>query len=249
MILMLFAYGGWSNLAFVAAEIRKPEKNILYALVFGTGCVTVIYILINLAFVNALGYTGVVDSTSVAADVMQKKLGVGGGIAISLLICITCLGNINGTILTSARIYYAVGKEDRLYRWFGEWSDKYDAPLHALIVQALVTLLFVIGMGFDEDSFKRLVVFSAPLHWFFLLLVSVSLFILRRKDKYVQRIYKVQFYPLIPCIFSLTTLFMFYASLAYAYEQRQSEMYWIIPVMVLGFLFSSGKRSIQEEDT
>jgi len=244
MILMLFTYGGWSNLAYVAAEIRKPEKNILHALVIGTGLVTVIYILVNLAFINALGYMGVAGSTSVAADVLQIKLGVWGGVIISLVICITCLGNINGMIFTGARIYYAVGVTDRFYGWLGEWSSHHDAPLRALVLQALVTLLFIGGMGLGEDSFQRLVVFSAPLHWFFLLLVSISLFVLRSKDKTVPRTYKVQLYPLIPAIFCLTTLFMLYASLSYAWAQRQTEIYWIIPVLIAGFLLSNRKRKV-----
>jgi amino acid transporter len=241
MILMLFTYGGWNNLAYVAAEIRNPEKNIFRALVLGTVAVTIIYILINMAFINALGYRGMVASTSVAADVMQLKLGDLGGAIISLLICITCLGNISGMIFTGARIYYAVGKNDRSYSWLGEWNSSHDTPLRALVIQAAVTLFLVIGMGFYEDSFKRLVVFSAPLHWFFLLLVSISLFILRIRENGVKRIYRVQLYPLIPGMFCLTNLFMFYASVIYAYEHRHLEIYWIIPVLLLGLLLSNGK--------
>ena len=246
MILMLFTYGGWSNLAYVAAEIKNPEKNILRALILGTGLVTIIYILVNLSFICALGYVGVIDSASVAADVMQIKIGVWGGIVISVLICITCLANINGMIFTGARIYYAVGMGDSLCRWLGDWSSEHDAPVRALVLQALVTLLFVFGMGFDSDSFKRLVVFSAPLHWFFLLLVSISLFVLRYKDGGANRIYKVHLYPYIPLIFCLTTVFMLYASLSYAYEQRQTEMYWIIPVLLAGMLLCNGKQGIEK---
>jgi amino acid transporter len=243
MILIFFTYGGWNNLAYVAAEIQNPEKNIFRALVLGTAAVTIIYILINIAFINALGYKGMVASTSVAADVMQLKLGNMGGAIISLLICITCLGNISGMIFTGARIYYAVGKSDRSYSWLGEWSSSHDTPLRALVVQASVTLFLVIGMGFYEDSFKRLVVFSAPLHWFFLLLVSVSLFILRIKKKGVIRGYRVKLYPLIPGIFCLTNLFMLYASVIYAYEHRHTEIYWVIPVLLLGLLLSNGKQN------
>ena len=119
MILVLFTYGGWSNISYVAAEIINPNRNILRSLVFGTILITLIYILINLAFLNALGIDGIRSTTSIATDTVNTVLGSMGGLLISLLICITCLGNINGMIFTNARVYYAMGQDHRLYRFMG----------------------------------------------------------------------------------------------------------------------------------
>jgi len=238
MILILFTYGGWSNISYVAAEVDHPQKNILRSLIIGTSLITVIYVLINLAFLRVLGMDGMIGSSSIAADVVRMSFGDRGALAISILICITCLGNINGMIFTNARVYYAMGQEHRLYSWLGFWSRRYDAPVRSLFLQAIITLVLIIGLGSHEDAFERLVVFSAPLHWFFFLLVGIALFILRSKGSKIIPGYKVSLYPWIPILFCLSTFFMLYASLSYAYGQRHPEAYWIIAVMLIGILVS-----------
>ena len=55
MIFVLFTYGGWNEMAFVAGEVKEPRKNILRALLVGTLAVTVIYVLVNVAFLHSLG--------------------------------------------------------------------------------------------------------------------------------------------------------------------------------------------------
>jgi len=239
MILILFTYGGWSNISYVAAEVDHPQKNILRSLIIGTSLITVIYVMINLAFLRVLGMGGMIGSSSIAADVVRMSFGDGGALAISILICITCLGNINAMIFTNARVYYAMGQEHQLYSWLGFWSRRFDAPVRSLTLQAIVTLILIMGLGTHEDAFERLVVFSAPLHWFFFLLVGIALFILRSKGSITIPGYKVCLYPWIPILFCLSTCFMLYASLSYAYGQRHPEAYWIFAIMLIGIFVSS----------
>ena len=238
MILVLFTYGGWSNISYVAAEVIEPQKNILRSLVFGTCLVTLIYVLINLAFLYALGITGMMNSSSIASDVVRLAFGKPGAFAISVLICITCLGNINGMIFTNARVYYAMGQEHHLYAWLGQWNHRFDSPVRSLTLQAIITLALVIFMGTNEDAFERLVVFSAPLHWFFFLMVGFALFIFRRRQTIKTENYKVPFYPWLPIMFCISTAFLLFASLAYAYSQRHPEAYIIIAAMLLGIAAS-----------
>jgi len=238
MILVLFTYGGWSNLTYVAAEVIEPQKNILRSLVIGTCLVTLIYIVINFAFLHALGIHGMMNSQSIASDVVRHSFGEPGAMAISFLICITCLGNINGMIFTNARVYYAMGQEHQLYSWIGHWNLQLDSPVRSLTLQAIITLAMVVLMGGNEDAFERLVVFSAPLHWFFFLMVGIALFILRRKQSVSKGSYKVPFYPWLPIVFCLSTGFLLFASLSYAYSQAHPEAYVIIAVMIIGIVAS-----------
>jgi len=238
MILVLFTYGGWNSISYVAAEVIEPQKNILRSLITGTCLVTLIYIVINFAFLHALGIHGMMNSQSIASDVVRLSFGEPGAMAISLLICITCLGNINGMIFTNARVYYAMGQEHQLYSWLGHWNLRLDSPVRSLTLQAIITLAMVILMGANEDAFARLVLFSAPLHWFFFLMVGIALFILRRKQKVTKGSYKVPFYPWLPIVFCLSTIFVLYASLSYAYSQAHPEAYVIIAVMLIGIAAS-----------
>jgi APA family basic amino acid/polyamine antiporter len=238
MILVLFTYGGWSSISYVAAEVIEPHKNILRSLITGTCFVTLIYVVINFAFLHALGIHGMMNSQSIASDVIRLSFGEPGAMVISVLICITCLGNINGMIFTNARVYYAMGQEHQLYSWLGHWNGKLDSPVRSLTLQAIITLAMVILMGANEGAFERLVLFSAPLHWFFFLMVAIALFILRRKKTVTKGSYKVPFYPWLPIVFCLSTGFLLFASLSYAYSQRHPEAYVIIAVMLIGIVAS-----------
>jgi len=211
MILVLFTYGGWSNISYVAAEVVEPQKNILRSLIIGICLVTFIYVAINLAFLHALGIHGMMNSQSIASDVVRLSFGEPGAMAISFLICITCLGNINGMIFTNARVYYAMGQDHQLYSWLGHWNWQLDSPVRSLTLQAIITLALVILMGANEDAFERLVVFSAPLHWFFFLMVGVALFILRSKQTAKKESFKVPFYPWLPVVFCFSTGLLLFA--------------------------------------
>lgn len=238
MILVLFTYGGWSNISYVAAEVIHPQKNILRSLIIGTVLITCIYVVINFAFLRTLGMDGMITSSSIASDMIRISFGEMGTLLISLLICITCLGNINGMIFTEARIYYAMGQEHHLYRLLGTWNSRLDAPVWSLTFQAIITIVLIISLGTNGNAFERLVVFSAPLHWFFFLLVAIALFILRVKSDHTQSGFKVPWYPWLPVIFCLSTLFMLYASLSYAWSQRHPEVWGIVMIMILGILAS-----------
>jgi basic amino acid/polyamine antiporter, APA family len=234
MILILFTYGGWSEMAFVAAEIRNPEKNILRALVLGTVAVTAIYVMVNLAFLSALGFEGFRGSKAVAADVLQNAVGDWASRVISLLICLSALGACNGNIFTGSRIFYAMGTDHRLYAFLGRWSDRFGTPVWSLVVQAAITVALIVGFGQTEGGFSRMVNFTNVAFWTFLMLVGVSVFVLRAREPNTPRSYRVPGYPVTPVLFCLSSLFMLYSSLSYAISNRSNEAYWAIGLLLIG---------------
>ena len=243
VILVMWAYGGWNDMSYVAAEVRDPRRNILRALVLGTAAVVAIYLLGNVAFTRALGFGGFARSNAVAADVMRLRFGAGGARFISALVCVSCLGALNGMILTGARIYYAVGNDHPLYAWLGKWDERRQTPARSLWLQAAATLALVLGLGLSRDAFERLVVFTAPLFWGFLLLVGAAVFVLRWRDPGAERPYRVAGYPLTPLVFCLSSLFMCYASVRYAWSNRAAEALWTLAILAAGVVasFFSGR--------
>src|SRR5262245_8953390 len=91
MIFVLYAYGGWNDAAFVAAEVRN-RRNIVRALLLGTAVITVIYLAVNLAYLRTLGFKEMRESGAVAAAVGQKAFGDTGSLAISILVMVSALG-------------------------------------------------------------------------------------------------------------------------------------------------------------
>ena len=238
LILILFAYSGWAEMPCVAAEVRNPERNIVRALALGTVVVAVIYLAVNLAFFHSLGFGGFADSKAVAADVMRAGMGDLGGRAISLLICISALGSINGLTFTGARVTYAMGREHRFYAWLGRWSARHDTPVWSLVLQTVVSLALVIGFGQTDGGFERLVVFTTPVSWSFFLLVGAGLIVLRYRDRITARPYRVLWYPLTPIVFCAASSFMLYYGINYASMMWNNSIYWSAGILVLGIILS-----------
>ncbi|MGO8752257.1 MAG: APC family permease [Thermoguttaceae bacterium] len=233
MIFVLFAYGGWNEMAYVAAEVKNPRKNILRAMILGTVAVAAIYVLVNLSFVHALGFQGARHET-VAADVLQLRVGRWAGQAISLLIAISALAAINGQIFTGARIYYAMGTEHRLYSWLGRWNRRLGTPVPSLIIQSSITLALVVGYGMTEEGFESMVKFTTPAFWIFLALVGLAVFVLRYREPQTDRPYRVPLYPITPILFALSSGYMVYASLSYAIRNGSWEAIWALAILAVG---------------
>ena len=238
MILILYAYSGWHEMAYVAAEVRDPQKNIWRALILGTLLVTAIYLAATAAFIHALGYDGFCGSQAVAADALRLGLGPWGGRLISILICISALGVVNGIIFTGARVTYAMGKDHRLYAWVGQWSERRGVPTRALVLQAAVALGLVFSLGASDGGFARLANFTSPVFWSFFFLVGLALFVLRWREPDTVRPYRAPGYPLTPALFCLSSLFMVYASVTWAWDNRSYEGYWAAALLGAGVLLA-----------
>ncbi|HWB10238.1 MAG TPA: amino acid permease [Pirellulales bacterium] len=241
LILILYAYGGWNDMAFVGAEVRDPDRNIVRSLLLGTLAVTTIYLLVNAAFIHALGFEGVRSAEAVAAHVTQLGLGWWGGKTVSLLVAISTLGAINGMTFTGARIYYALGTEHRLFRPLGVWSSRRDAPVASLLLQGTVTLGLVIGVGWSEgtlsiDGFERMAWFTFPPFWFFLSLVSLSVMVLRWREPELRRPYRTPCVWLTALLFFVGSAYMVWASCAWAWQQLNPQALWTVGAVTAGII-------------
>ena len=234
IILVMFTYGGWNNMSYVASEVRYPEKNILKSLVLGSLTITGVYVLFNLAMVQGLGFHQLSNSDAVATDVMTQAMGEWAARGIGLLVCVSCLGAMNGMIFTGSRIYHALGIDHPRYRWLGHWDVVRGVPVRSLLLQMVVAVALVVGFGRGHNSFSRLVVFTTPPFWSFMLLVGLTLLILRIHQPAKPRPFRVPFYPLIPLLFIASSIFMLYASFEHAWNERSWEVFWAIFVIVAG---------------
>ncbi|HUE14060.1 MAG TPA: amino acid permease, partial [Planctomycetaceae bacterium] len=206
MILVLYAYGGWNDAVFVAADVREPRRNLPRALILGTLLITALYVLVNVAFVSALGFAGLRSSRTPAADVLGLWLGDRGVAGMSLLVMVSALGAVSGLILAGSRLHASVGADYRIFSWMGRWNTRLNSPVYSLVAQACVSLLLIVGVGTEagrgaidrvltgiglpalpwgqyEGDFETLVAGTSPLFWLFFLLTGVSLLVLRRRDR------------------------------------------------------------------
>jgi amino acid transporter len=238
LVLVFLAYGGWNDAAFVTAELRNPGRNIPLALILGTAGVTLIYLLVNAAYLLGLGFEGVQKSDAVAADVLKLALDERGSRAMCLLVMISALGAVNGLTFTSSRIYAALGADHTIFARLSRWHPQLGSPVWSLLTQALITLAMIAAVGSasgrealsegfkalglgsvsweGHGGFETLLKCTAPVFWVFFLLSAFSLFVLRFKDRETQRPFSVPLFPLVPLIFAATCAYMLYSAINYA---------------------------------
>ncbi len=215
MIFVLLTYGGWNEAAFISAEVHETRRNMVRVLLYSIIIITLIYLLINIALLNGLGLSGMSASEAVMADLMRGTFGDRGAQFISLLILLAALSTINAAIITGARTNYALGKDYPLLKFLGSWQGIRNTPVNALLAQGAIALLLVLLGTQSRDGFVMMVEYTAPVFWFFLLMVGISIFILRYKNAKIRRPFIVPLYPLLPFLFCVICIFMLYSSIMY----------------------------------
>jgi basic amino acid/polyamine antiporter, APA family len=215
MVLVMFTYGGWNDMSFVATEIKNPAKNIPRALVLGVCAVAVIYLLINIAMLMALGHAGLAASHTPATEMLKVTIGLPAEKIMALLICVTALGAVNGMMFTSARIYHALGNQVSAFSWLGKWNSRLQVPARSLVVQSIVTLAMVIGFGWQVNGFELLVLFVSPFMWSFFVLLGIAMLLFRFQGLVSRDKYRTPLFPMLPLVFVLSSGFIAYRAADY----------------------------------
>jgi APA family basic amino acid/polyamine antiporter len=212
---VLLTYGGWNEASYVSAEVREPGRNMVRALVISILLVTALYVVVNVGLVRGLGLGGLAASKAPAAELLEKMTGRATAVLVSIIVVVATLTSVNATIFTGARSAYAVGRDFRPFRLLGRWHGGRQAPVNALIVQAIIALLLIVVGAGTRRGFETMVEYTAPVFWAFILLAGIALFVLRRREPTRPRPFRVPFYPFTPIIFCATCAYLLYSSLAY----------------------------------
>jgi amino acid transporter len=215
MIFVLLTYGGWSEAAYIAREL-KGRRAIVDALLASLAIIAVGYLAVNAALLNGLGLAELAASKAPAADLMARAFGPAGANALAVFVAIATLTSINATMIVGARGAYAIGRDWPALEYLGRWNVLRAAPIIAYLLQAAIALVLIAFGAMQFDGFEAMVNFTAPVFWAFLFLVGVALLVLRARDPHAERPFVVPFYPLTPLVFCASCAFLFYSSVTYA---------------------------------
>ncbi|MGH9837964.1 MAG: APC family permease [Blastocatellia bacterium] len=206
MLAALWAYDGWNSMPAAAGEIRQPERNVPRALIYGMAVVLAIYGLTNLAYFHALPVDEIAAASSadpVATKAVSTFLGAAGKTFVSVAIMLAIIGALNGTILTGARVPYAMALDGLFPRRIAELNERSRAPVRAIMLQAVwASALALLG---TFDQLTNYAVFSM---WLFYVLTTAAVFVLRRKLPDIPRPYKTLGYPVTPAVFILVGVWL-----------------------------------------
>lgn len=196
MAAALWAYDGWEDLNRVGSEIEAPQRNIPRALIGGTILVAGIYLLFSAVCFYALPFASVASSEHVASDVVATFAGHNAAALVTLAMVIAALGTLNSSLLSGARVPYAMARDGLFFRVTGIVHPKFRTPGGALIFQGTLACLMALTGTFEELT--SLFVFAA---WIFYALSVVAMFRLRRIAPDLPRPYRTWGYPIVPGLF------------------------------------------------
>ena len=191
-----WAYDGWNNVTFVAGEVKNPKRNVPKALAFGTLIVMAVYLIINIAYMYVLPIDKIAKSPLVGATLAETLFGPIGGSIISIAIIISTFGAVNGSILATARVHFAMSRDGLFFKPLGKSHPKFSTPGISLIVQGIWSSILTLTGTFD--TITDYVIFAS---WLFYGLGAFGVFVLRKKMPDTHRPYKVIGYPVLPALF------------------------------------------------
>src|SRR5262245_48770729 len=207
----LGAYDGWNNMPMAAGEVQQPGRNIPRALIGGMIVVMLIYCLANLAYFYALPLGEVVTSNStahrdalpVASKAAQSFLGESGGRFVALAFVVSALGALNGSILSNARVPYAMARDGVFFASQARLSQTTRVPVVAIMIQAVWSSVLALSDTFDQLT--DCLLFAS---WIFYGLCASSVFVLRRKAPNAERPSNTLGYPVMPLVFVLVATWL-----------------------------------------
>jgi APA family basic amino acid/polyamine antiporter len=213
MVGSLFSSDAWNNVTFTAGETVNPRRNIPLSLAIGTGAVTVLYILANIAYIAVLPVTGSPAASDaagrgiqfaaadrVATAAMSVIMGPAAAVVMAVLIMVSTFGCNNGLILSGARVYYAMARDGVFFRSAGKLNAR-SVPGAALLVQGIWACLLCLSGTYGD--LLDYVIFAVLL--FYILTVG-GIFILRRRQPGAERPYRAFGYPVLPALYIVTAL-------------------------------------------
>jgi APA family basic amino acid/polyamine antiporter len=203
MVAVLWTFDGWIFVTYVAGEVKNPERNIPLSLIFCMVIVVSVYIALNTVLVYVLGFDQMIGSELVMADAASKFIGGKGAAIVTIIILISLIGANNGFILTSARINYAMARDNRFFKQAAFIHPKFQSPANALIIQCIWACLLTF-----TGTFNQLITYIIFASWIFYGMSAGAVIILRKKKPDMDRPYKTPFYPWIPIIFILFAIFL-----------------------------------------
>jgi APA family basic amino acid/polyamine antiporter len=245
----LWAYDGWNNLPMVAGEIKNPQRNIPLSLGLGMLVILAIYCVANVAYFYALPFVEVLTSNSdaypdalpVATKAAMTFMGQSGVTVLSAAFVFSALGAMNGSIMTGARVPYAMAKDGLFFKKLANVNEATLVPVVAIIVQGIVSMILALSGTFDQLT--NYVIFSA---WIFYAMVTGVVFVLRKRLPEAERSYKTFGYPFVPIIFIILALLLLVNTVMESPRESLIGLGFILAGVPVYFVFKKLNRKTQD---
>ncbi len=203
MLPVFFSCGGWPLVAYVASEVKDPQRNVPRALLYGVGGVMLLYLLLNAAYLNVVGMDYLAQNPLFVGEVVQRSFGGVGSKFVSAGMAVSALGVCTVTVVTTPWLYVAMAREGLFFEGFARLHGRTGAPSLGLALQCALALGYLL---FTNTEF--LVDAAVFVEWIFHVLLAFGLLWIRHKRPELPRPFRSFAYPLLPTIYALFALFL-----------------------------------------
>jgi APA family basic amino acid/polyamine antiporter len=197
LVAALWAYDGWNDLNMVAGEVKKPERNIPIALIAGVATVGLLYVLVNAGVQYVLPANAIAASPRPASDAVSLVVGRMGASIVSAGMAISMLVTLNGTIMSGARVPFAVARDGYFFSALADVHPRFHTPSVAIVLQAVLSIALLLLGG----NFRQLFSLAIFAEWLFYMIAGSTVFVFRWRDPQAARPYRMFGYPVVPALF------------------------------------------------
>jgi APA family basic amino acid/polyamine antiporter len=246
MLAAFWAYQGWVSVGFIGGEIKDPTRNIPKGIAAGVGIVIVIYAVVNLTYLSLLSIPQLISINEAGnqiagVEAVRSFWGTAGVIFISLLILFSTLGCLHASILTGSRPYYAMARERLFFSGIGK-LNRQRVPGNSLLWQGIWASVLVLSGTFDQVT--DMLIFAV---YIFYGATATGVFILRKRMPDAHRPYKVWGYPVVPAIFVLFCIGLFFNTIITRPREAMIGLTLILTGIPVYFIFRKRYQGIKDD--
>ncbi|WP_207492222.1 APC family permease [Aridibaculum aurantiacum] len=206
LVAVSFTYGGYQQTINFGSEIKDAPRTMPKGIFLGIGVIILLYLLVNIAYYNIIGFNELKNSREIASLVVGKLFGTQGANVFSVLLFLSVLAYVNVTLLSNPRVMFAMSEDGVLPEVFQRRWQRRNVYIVALTTFAAIAMVVV----FFAETFDRILSFSIFLDSFGMATSAATIFILRKRTKHLDKkgIYKMRLYPLMPLLFIAAYVFV-----------------------------------------
>jgi APA family basic amino acid/polyamine antiporter len=206
LVAVSFTYGGYQQTINFGADVENPRKNIPRGIFIGIFIIITLYLAINYAYINVIGFENLKGAKNIAAIMASHVFGDAAGRILSVLLFLSVLAYVNVLLMSNPRVMYAMSEDNVLPKMFGAKNERTNVLTTSLSVFAAICILIV----FWAKEFDEILSFTIFLDCIGMATSAATIFILRKRTKDLDesKIYTIGLYPLLPLIFISAYIFV-----------------------------------------
>ncbi len=213
LIYVFLAYGGWSDMATLSAELRGGRRGMAVVTVGAIVLLMALYVALNAAMAHGLGLGALGRSDAPGADVARAAFGPAGALMVVMVVTVSALASINSTLIVGARVVWAASRTIPVLHRLAQWHEGRGTPVAAVMAVAGFSGLLTVLAGLTGNGFGAMVDYMTPVYWVFMLLGMGAAIRLRRLAGTIDFPVRTPLFPLFPLAFGGVAVAMLWSSL------------------------------------